>query len=76
MSTKQTTLRHVWLAGLGVMARARSAIDRITGRVRIEEAPPAAFVTTHKPAKRSPPAPAGARRAWESTPRRRSDGQG
>ena len=44
--------------------------------LRIEEAPPAAFVTTHKPAKRSPPAPAGARRAWESTPRRGSDGEG
>ena len=75
MGTKQTTLRHVWLAGLGVVSRARRAIDRITGKTRVGEETPPAFVTTHKPAKRAPRDPARARHAWERGPRR-SDGQG
>ena len=79
MTHQQTTLRHVWLAGLGALARLRRTMDRIAGR------PPAqavveeeVFVTTHKPAKRVVRASSssGSRRAGERESQRRIAGKG
>jgi hypothetical protein len=81
MTHKQTTLRHVWLAGLGMMARVRRTMDRIAGRAEIQpedSTPPVVeFVTTHKPAKRVPSSPSsGSRRAGERESQRRIAGKG
>jgi hypothetical protein len=77
MTHQQTTLRHVWLAGLGAMARLRRTMDRIAGRtpVALEEEAPPVFVTTHKPAKRAT-AHSGTRRAGERESQRRLAGKG
>ena len=77
MTHRETTLRHLWLAGLGAYARFRTAVDRMAGRQRAEveeEAP--TFVTTHKPAKRVSSHSSGGRRAGERDAQRRMAGKG
>ena len=80
MTHKQTTLRHVWLAGLGMMARVRRTMDRIAGRADVapteQTPPPVEFVTTHKPAKRVSSHASGSRRAGERESQRRIAGKG
>ena len=75
--SKETTLRHVWLAGLGVLARLRRSADRIAGRTPIVEEPPLEpeFVTTQKVAKKSTHS-SGSRRAGERDAQRRIAGKG
>lgn len=75
--SKETTLRHVWLAGLGVLARLRRSADRIAGRTPIAEEPIAEpeFVTTQKVAKKSTHS-SGSRRAGERDAQRRIAGKG
>ena len=76
---QQTTLHHVWLAGVGALSRLGRTMDRIAGRppaqVVVEEE---SFVTTHKPAKRIVRASAssGSRRAGERESQRRIAGKG
>lgn len=77
MTHRETTLRHLWLAGLGAYARFRTVVDRLSGRPRVEaeeEAPD--FVTTHKPAKRVSSHSSGGRRAGERDAQRRMAGKG
>lgn len=77
MTHRETTLRHLWLAGLGAYARVRSVMDRLAGRTRVapeEEAP--TFVTTQKPAKRASSHSSGGRRAGERDAQRRMAGKG
>jgi len=78
MTHQQTTLRHVYLAGLGVLGRLRQTMDRIAGRTPTEvEAEAPVFETTHKPAKRVARAPgSGSRRAGERETQRRIAGKG
>jgi LysM repeat protein len=75
--SKETNMRHVWLAGLGVLSRLRESVNRIAGRVPppppVDEPPP--FVTTHKVAKRSTHSSAS-RRAGERETQRRIAGKG
>ena len=73
--SKETNMRHVWLAGLGVQSRLRETVNRIAGRVPppVDEPPP--FVTTHKVAKRSTHSSAS-RRAGERETQRRIAGKG
>ena len=75
--SKETNLRHLWLAGLGVLARLRRSADRIAGRTPIAEEPPVEppFVTTQKVAKRSAHS-SGSRRAGERDAQRRIAGKG
>jgi len=80
MTHQQTTLRHVWLAGLGALSRLRRTMDRIAGKPQTETpvVEEDAFVTTHKPAKRvtrTVPA-SGSRRAGERESQRRIAGKG
>ncbi|KGQ19394.1 hypothetical protein LF41_3045 [Lysobacter dokdonensis DS-58] len=77
MTSRETTFRHVWLAGLGVLARLRRSADRIAGRVQAEELAPLEppFVTTEKVAKRSTHS-SGSRRAGERDAQRRIAGKG
>ena len=76
--SKETNMRHVWLAGLGVLSRLRESVNRIAGRVPpevvIDDEPPP-FVTTHKVAKRSTHSSAS-RRAGERETQRRIAGKG
>jgi hypothetical protein len=81
MTHQQTTLRHLWLAGLGAMARLRRTMDQIAGRTPVDpevvdESPE--FVTIHKPAKRVTRAAvsSGSRRAGERESQRRIAGKG
>ena len=76
MTHRETTLRHLWLAGLGAYARVRTVMDRLAGRTRVEEAPPQEFVTTHKPAKRVSTHSSGGRRAGERDAQKRIAGKG
>ena len=78
MSHRETTLRHLWLAGLGLYARVRRAVEHVTGREpTIEKEEPPAFVTTHKPAKKAVSKySSGSRRAGEHESRRRIAGKG
>ncbi|MCC8361599.1 hypothetical protein LK996_00680 [Lysobacter sp. A6] len=75
--SRETTFRHVWLAGLGVFARFRRSVDRIAGRTPIAEEPPVEppFVTTQKVAKRSAHS-SGSRKAGERDAQRRIAGKG
>jgi hypothetical protein len=75
--SKETTFRHVWLAGLGVLARARRSLDRIAGRTPIAEEPveEPGFVTVQKVAKRSTHS-SGSRKAGERDAARRIAGKG
>ena len=76
--SRETTFRHLWLAGLGAMARLRRSVDRIAGRTPIAEEPPAdaPFVTTEKVAKRRSTHSSGSRRAGEHEAKRRMAGKG
>ena len=77
MSHRETTLRHLWLAGLGLYARVRRTVEHVTGRApTIEQEAPPAFVTTHKPAKKVTKYSSGSRRAGEHESRRRIAGKG
>ena len=80
MTHQQTTLRHLWLAGLGAMARLQRTMDRISGRAPAEPEvvdESVEFVTTHKPAKRVARATSsGSRRAAERESQRRIAGKG
>ena len=76
MTHRETTLRHLWLAGLGAYSRFRNAMDRLAGRTRVEEEPPPTFVTTHKPAKRASTHSSVGRRAGERDAQRRMAGKG
>ena len=75
--SRETTLRHLWLAGLGALARLRRSADRIAGRMPIAEEPPLEppFVTTQKVAKRSAHS-SGSRKAGERDAQRRLAGKG
>ena len=75
--SKETNLRHLWLAGLGVLARLRRSADRIAGRTPIADEPPLEppFTTTQKVAKRSTHS-SGSRRAGERDAARRIAGKG
>lgn len=75
--TRETTFRHLFLAGLGVLARFRRSVDRIAARMPIAEEPPQdpPFVTTHKVAKRSTHS-SGSRKAGERDAQRRIAGRG
>ncbi|UHQ18820.1 hypothetical protein LVB87_11575 [Lysobacter sp. KIS68-7] len=79
MTHQETTLRHLWLAGLGLYARVRRRMDRIVGIETPEKAEPPAveFVTTQKPAKKVVSKySSGSRRAGEHESRRRIAGKG
>jgi hypothetical protein len=77
MTHRETTLRHLWLAGLGAYARVRTVMDRLAGRTRVEpEEETPAFVTTQKPAKRVSSHSSGGRRAGERDAQRRIAGKG
>ncbi len=75
--SRETNIRHLWLAGLGVLARLRRSADRIAGRMPIAEEPPVEppFVTTQKVAKRSTHS-SGSRKAGERESQRRIAGKG
>ena len=75
--TRETTFRHLFLAGLGVLARFRRSVDRIAARMPIAEEPPPEppFVTTQKVAKRSTHS-SGSRKAGERDAQRRIAGRG
>jgi hypothetical protein len=75
--SRETTLRHLFLAGLGVLARFRRSVDRIAARMPIAEEPPKEppFVTTQKVAKRSTHS-SGSRKAGERDAQRRIAGRG
>jgi hypothetical protein len=78
MAHPETTLRHVWLAGLGLLARVRRKIERVEASVEREK--PVAFVTTQKVAKKAVKKAAspssGSRRAGERESQRRIAGRG
>ena len=77
MPHRETTLRHLWLAGLGAYARLRTTMDRLAGRTRVEEeAPTPEFVTTQKPAKRVSTHSSAGRRAGERDAHKRMAGKG
>lgn len=75
--SRETTLRHLWLAGLGALGRLRQSVDRIAGRTPIADEPPAEppFTTTQKVAKRSTHS-SGSRKAGERDAARRIAGKG
>ena len=75
--SRETTLRHLWLAGLGALARLRRSADRIARRMPIVDETPAEppFVTTQKVAKRSAHS-SGSRKAGERDAQRRIAGKG
>ena len=76
MSHRETTLRHLWLAGLGLMARVRRKVESIAANETREA--PATFVTTQKVAKRAvrKVASSGSRKAGETESQRRIAGRG
>ena len=77
MTHRVTTLRHLWLAGIGAYARVRTVMDRLAGRTRVEpEEQTPDFVTTHKPAKKVSSHSSGGRRAGERDAQRRIAGKG
>jgi len=77
MTHRETTLRHLWLAGLGLYAKVRRRMDRIVGIEAPEKPePPVEFVTTHKPAKKVTKYSSASRRAGEHESRRRIAGKG
>ena len=77
MTHRETTLRHLWLAGLGAYARVRRTMDRLAGRPQVEkEEEVEVFVTTHKPAKRASTHSSGGRRAGERDAQKRIAGKG
>ena len=77
MTHRETTLRHLWLAGLGAYARVRRTMDRLAGRPQAEkEEEVEVFVTTHKPAKRVSSHSSGGRRAGERDAQKRIAGKG
>jgi hypothetical protein len=76
MSHRETTLRHLWLAGLGLMARVRRKVESISANS--QQAPPTPFVTTEKVAKRAvrKVSSSGSRKAGETESHRRIAGRG
>jgi hypothetical protein len=81
MIQQQTTWRHVWLAGLGVLGRVWGGMARIAGRLPAEPVhaeAPVAFGITYKPAKRvrRPAVSSASRRAGERESQRRIAGKG
>ena len=78
MTHRETTLRHLWLAGLGAYARVRRTMDRLAGRPEVveKEDEVVEFVTTHKPAKRVSSHSSGGRRAGERDAQKRIAGKG
>ena len=75
MSHREMTLRHLWLAGLGVMARVRRKVEGIGARP--QSPPPEVFVTTEKVAKRATKrVSSGGRKAGEAESQRRLAGRG
>ena len=77
MTHRETTLRHLWLAGLGAYARVRRTMDRLAGRPQVEqEEVVETFVTTHKPAKRVSSHSSAGRKAGERDAQRRISAKG
>ena len=78
MTHPETTFRHLWLAGLGLLARVRRRIERVDATPQHEA--PVAFVTTQKVAKRAVKkatrASSGSRMAGERESQRRIAGKG